>query len=83
LIFHGCKGGLSRYSPPAFAPKVPQYEYERSDVPDADFGSADDRDLLLSSVAAASQRQKQLRNMVDNLRRGDSVVTAAASWARS
>src|SRR5262249_12382341 len=30
-----------------------QYEYQRSDVPDADSGVADDRDLLLSSLAAA------------------------------
>ena len=78
LIYHGCKGGLSRYSPPAFrACESPR----NMNMNDPMFQTLT---LALPMIAIfyfllwrpQSQRQKQLRSMVDNLRRGDTVVTA-------
>ena len=79
LIFHGCKGGLARYSPPALprphsSESLPQYEYERSDVPDADSRAADDRDLLLSSLAAATASARS------SCARWSTICAAATRW---
>jgi preprotein translocase subunit YajC len=83
LFSHGCKGGLGRYSPRPAAPESSR----NMNMNDPMFQTLT---LALPMIAIfyfllwrpQSQRQKQLRSMIDNVRRGDTVVTAGGILGR-